>query len=840
MQTMGGCLPCLPKAPTRLLRICFDERILGAVDFDNKSTLANLREVIAEDEISGVPSNYRFLFAGAPVSRKQEVKRRAADCFPSLTIIEENEQVKEGEKSEKVKDDENKQEAEQEEEVPKEQGQEVAVSRPQASTTIKSELSFIIKPVNQPLTETEKQVKGEETNEEVKKEEKKDGETIMEDMDEDLHQAIMLSLPKTNEEVKKDDEEKKEDAKEELVLMDDMDEDLHQAIMLSLQKDEEKRDAAKEELVQHRCYYRMKRRQGVKVMMDDVDEDVFHVHENMPWMREFAKAMMGDMDEDMARAMMECFQQGRDFEEMEKESQWIWTADMAQIMGLDEDKAEQDLPTISDKERQAFLKLVQQNFNGACEKFKATPDLRMDRDCVLAVVQREAFALLHASGNLKKDKEIVLAAVSHRGKTISFAHDNLKNDKDVVLAAVSEYGLALEWVHDNLKKDKDVVPRSPYTWARYISKDKDVVLAAVSRDGFAIEFAHDTLKHDKRVMLAAVKQLQMSAKDVVLAHVNDNMSVKDIVLAGVKRDARFLAFAPGNLKNDKDVALTAAIYIGCPVNPGSSMKDVALALVRMHGDFLLGISGNLRADKDVVLAAVTQNSASLKYALGGLNQDSDCLKAAGLFEEETRDYQRPEKRPEKVTLSLKFSLLRESTRYATDFAKAMQRDSYLRHFKTFNPNTGSKQNCDDKLDYTSMDNPCRGTLWTCKFPDSKNATYDTNGNMFPRKTSCWRFAFRFHQQKSKESNGFMIQVEEQHGLGDGQKMETEMARELKLKVFRTYTNSFNVGDAGNSWDGIRVISKAVQEWYNSGCANADLENVFIGIGSGSRPKYEKL
>jgi len=38
------------------------------------------------------------------------------------------------------------------------------------------------------------------------------------------------------------------------------------------------------------------------------------------------------------------------------------------------------------------------------------------------------------------------------------------------------------------------------------------------------------------------------------------------------------------------------------------------------------------------------------------------------------------------------------------------------------------------------------------------------------------------------------------------------------------------------------VSKAVKEWYDSGCANTDLENVFIGhpFLATERPKYEKL
>mmetsp|Transcript_54668 Transcript_54668/g.97543 ORF Transcript_54668/g.97543 Transcript_54668/m.97543 type:complete len:388 (-) Transcript_54668:44-1207(-) len=72
-----------------LLRICLDERVLGGVEIAETSTLADVRQSIIEDEISGVPTSYQFLFGGAPVSRRQETRRRAVDCFPFLTIISE-------------------------------------------------------------------------------------------------------------------------------------------------------------------------------------------------------------------------------------------------------------------------------------------------------------------------------------------------------------------------------------------------------------------------------------------------------------------------------------------------------------------------------------------------------------------------------------------------------------------------------------------------------------------------------------------------------------------------------------------------------------------------------
>merc|ERR1712129_123392 len=99
--------------------------------------------------------------------------------------------------------------------------------------------------------------------------------------------------------------------------------------------------------------------------------------------------------------------------------------------------------------------------------------------------------------------------------------------------------------------------------------------------------------------------------------------------------------------------------------------------------------------------------------------------------------------------------------------------------------------------------------------------------------------FRFHLLQSKNTNGFLIVVEEKKGLGDGQKIEIEMARQVGVKVFRTYTNITYV-ELGHT----ELISAAVQAWYNSNGANSDLENVWIGNGEPAenvrRPKYERF
>merc|ERR1712008_409199 len=126
----------------------------------------------------------------------------------------------------------------------------------------------------------------------------------------------------------------------------------------------------------------------------------------------------------------------------------------------------------------------------------------------------------------------------------------------------------------------------------------------------------------------------------------------------------------------------------------------------------------------------------------------DCLKTAGIWYEVMPD---TFPRPEKVTLSVKFSLAETSTPYATQFALALKRDPLLKQFDTYNPNAWCKDSCDP--DFTTFQHPCRGTLKTCPMSPQQNLTADGK----PCQTSCWRVAFRYHQERSKDTGGFMVQ-----------------------------------------------------------------------------------
>jgi len=196
-----------------------------------------------------------------------------------------------------------------------------------------------------------------------------------------------------------------------------------------------------------------------------------------------------------------------------------------------------------------------------------------------------------------------------------------------------------------------------------------------------------------------------------------------------------------------------------------------LSAVRKDGVALEHAADTLKADKEIVLAAVTQFGDNvLRFARGGLNQDPDCLRAAGLMDAEDKVHARVER----ATMSVKFSLADTGGifAYASQFQKRLKRDPFLSNFRTFFPNAWCKSYCADDPDFSSLENPCRGTLDTCKFPREMNLKLVDNKEK-PGENCCWRFGFQFHLQESKGTGGFMIQVEEVGGLGKGQMRETE-------------------------------------------------------------------
>lgn len=129
----------------------------------------------------------------------------------------------------------------------------------------------------------------------------------------------------------------------------------------------------------------------------------------------------------------------------------------------------------------------------------------------------------------------------------------------------------------------------------------------------------------------------------------------------------------------------------------------------------------------------------------------------------------------------------------------------------YSPNAFNKSTCDPQ--WTSRAWPCRGTLSCCERPSRTDAGVPIEAEC------CWRFSFRYHLQEANKLDGFMIQVADwnttlgKHTLGEGQKIETEMANDTGTKVFRFYEPLYAYS---NQLD--KLVSE-IKSWYENECSD---------------------
>lgn len=89
--------------------------------------------------------------------------------------------------------------------------------------------------------------------------------------------------------------------------------------------------------------------------------------------------------------------------------------------------------------------------------------------------------------DLRDNKQVVLAAVKKYGSSLRYASKRLRDDRDVVYAAVSKHGYALEYASKRLRDDRDIV------WAAF----------KVGRG--SLSFSSKRLLNDRNFMLDAVR-----------------------------------------------------------------------------------------------------------------------------------------------------------------------------------------------------------------------------------------------------------------------------------------------------------------------------------------------
>lgn len=179
-------------------------------------------------------------------------------------------------------------------------------------------------------------------------------------------------------------------------------------------------------------------------------------------------------------------------------------------------------------------------------------------------------------------------------------------------------------------------------------------------------------------------------------------------------------------------------------------------------------------------------------------------------------------------------------------------------FVVYSPNAFNKGTCDPK--WTDRTHLCRGTFDTCKkSPELKTGPPLREGST----DQCWRYSFRYHLEEAREADGMMVQVVDKrkekkkkegepspprhpmppvqeeddpelyqhYALGGGQGIETEMAADVGIKVFRFFEP---VDSFPPYVEHVRRFVSAIQDWYQDGCQDMDEYNPRTGFKTRTR------
>jgi len=74
----------------------------------------------------------------------------------------------------------------------------------------------------------------------------------------------------------------------------------------------------------------------------------------------------------------------------------------------------------------------------------------------MRAVKGEGLALLYAGPEMREDREVVLAAVQHNGSALVFASPELRKDRELVRQAVQQNGQSLQHASDELQLDPEL------------------------------------------------------------------------------------------------------------------------------------------------------------------------------------------------------------------------------------------------------------------------------------------------------------------------------------------------------------------------------------------------
>eukprot|EP00931_Biecheleriopsis_adriatica_P055386 TRINITY_DN32732_c0_g2_i1.p1 TRINITY_DN32732_c0_g2~~TRINITY_DN32732_c0_g2_i1.p1 ORF type:complete len:386 (+),score=93.18 TRINITY_DN32732_c0_g2_i1:126-1160(+) len=300
----------------------------------------------------------------------------------------------------------------------------------------------------------------------------------------------------------------------------------------------------------------------------------------------------------------------------------------------------------------------------------APPEVRSDKECILAAMPQSAEVLKCASTALRSDPAFLRDCFKVHGDALEFSSDEAKSHRDLVREAVRQNPRSLRFASPALRADPELVLEAvrggqpwtssgcsalqcaiheldadaevvrgamhaldPAVWTTKVARDwrrlneapfevrsnKDIVVQAL-RDSFglALVMADVSLHADREVVLEAVRWC-----GEMLEYASEELRAdREVVIEAVQQDWKALRFASEALRGDREVMLLCLKDSGDALQyaAGNLVYDRGLALqaVKTDGSVIKHLDKSLQDDPEVVMEAVKENWVNLRHVSGKL------------------------------------------------------------------------------------------------------------------------------------------------------------------------------------------------------------------------------
>jgi hypothetical protein len=178
---------------------------------------------------------------------------------------------------------------------------------------------------------------------------------------------------------------------------------------------------------------------------------------------------------------------------------------------------------------------------------------------LLGALMMDKKNIQYASDKLLDNKQVMLKAIK-LGISIEYLSEQLCNDKDIVMQAVKQNSTQIRYASERLQNDIDIVVKAMEKddEAKYytsVFRNKDSVLKLLKRKPQLFKYTY-AYTLDRQVVLEAVRLDGMNLRHVAEKWIEMTSDLQ-VILEAVKQNGASIQYASNELKNNKQVILTA-------------------------------------------------------------------------------------------------------------------------------------------------------------------------------------------------------------------------------------------------------------------------------------------